>query len=121
MNLSNQNNTLTEYTIIIGTEVTDITPVKMVLASIFAGFTYLKGIGGWHQDGAPYAGGGQNDSKYMEENAHVFIIVCSPDFNFNECIRALAPVLEDVAEQIMVTSRVVQTHHFSVSEVLSSK
>ena len=105
------------YRIFIGTEVDEVGPLKDIFASIFAGFTYYKAIGGWHEDGAPYAGGGSG-SKYMEENAHVFEIVCSPDYDFNLAIAKLAPVLENVAEQIMVTSNQINTHHFSVSEVL---
>ena len=116
MNLSNETNTLTEYRIIIGTDVENIDSVKSVLSEIFAGYTYYKGVGGWNPDGAPYAGA--EKKNYIEEIAHVFEIVCSPSFDFNVAIKKLAPILDGISEQIMVTSRTVSTHHFSVSNVL---
>lgn len=96
-----------------------IESVKQVLASFFAGFTYTIGEGGWHSDGAPYAGGGKDPDAYMVEPAHVFEVVCRADFDLYEVKKKLSEVLHGHAEHIMVVSYVVSnTHNFRVSDYI---
>jgi hypothetical protein len=93
-----------------------IESIKRVLASYFAGYTYTIGEGGWHADGAPYAGGGLDPTKYITEPVHIFEVVCSNLFDLDEVKVQMSLVLSGHAEAIMVITTPVDTNNFKVSD-----
>lgn len=107
-----------KYRFIVGTNDAYFRPtlIDFALLKFFAGFTYYKGRGGWHTDGAPYAGGGNQLPLY--EDAYIWEVVCQESFDkLDDVKKNISNVVSGYEiEAIMVEVSEVSTENFLVSE-----